>query len=63
MYKPTIDMHVKQQKLAQGDVSSVSHKNTLLAGRCKAKTWEDLWSNSDVGRSDRSGYSVARFAV
>jgi len=34
-------MQVKQQKLTQGDMSSVSHKNMLLTGArwCKAKTW------------------------
>jgi hypothetical protein len=49
MYESTIDMQVKQQKLTQGDMSSVSHKNMLLAGQVvQVKTWEVLCQGSDA---------------
>jgi hypothetical protein len=52
MYKSAIDM-VKQQKLIQSDMSSVSHKKKKKhafggARWCMVKTWEILYQSSDV---------------
>jgi hypothetical protein len=37
MHESTINMQVKQQKLTQGDMSSVSLKNMILAGQGGAR--------------------------